>query len=362
MTRLTKNIKLPLVLAAAGLAALAAPGVAGASTVSVSNSVLTYTAVPSEANHVTVWDYYGYRVVQDTGVPSITVSGTTCTSYSPQIVYCPVASVPSVVIHLGNGGSYARSYLLHAPATIYAGSGNDTLIAGGGNDTLIGGSGTDNFQGGSGDNTINSRNGKADTVSCGAGTDTVTADPGDTVAADCESVDTGAVAVSTGGQPTDGGSTGDGSSTTPSGTDTPPTLAPIVVSPAPTTVTRSNYVPVTVSCPPASTGCEGVITLSLDVPAASGHKVAAARRQKLVLGRSRHFKLAAGKSGAIPVRLSRRGTRIFRARGGAKRSLKLTASVTLRTSAGTQTVTSTVLVHAARRQPPRARRAGGKRR
>src|SRR5205807_2860459 len=89
MTRLTKKIKLPLALAAAGIAALAAPGVAGASTVSVSNSVLTYTAAPSEANHVTVsYDWHGYYVVQDSGVPSITASGTGCSSSGPQLVYC----------------------------------------------------------------------------------------------------------------------------------------------------------------------------------------------------------------------------------------------------------------------------------
>ena len=251
---------------------------AGASTVSVSNSVLTYTAAPSEANHVTVsYDWHGYYVVQDSGVPSITVSGTGCGSSGPQLVYCAYSSASSVAIHLGNGGSYGRSLLFVTPVTIYAGSGNDTLIAGGGKDTLIGGSGTDSFQGGSGNNTIDSRNGKPETVACGGGTDTVTADPSDTVAADCESVDRGTAPATT--QPPSGGSTGGGGSGGALSSGTSPTApaAPIVVSPAPATVTQSNDVPVKVSCPAGSGGCDGVITLYMDVPAASGHKVAAAR-------------------------------------------------------------------------------------
>jgi hypothetical protein len=138
---------------------------------------------------------------------------------------------------------------------------------------------------------------------------------------------------------------------------------PVLISPQPTTVTAKNEVPVSVACPLGVTSCEGTITLLMG-GSASGKQVVAARRN-VVVGRSRRFKVAPGQVVKVPVRLSRRGARIFRVHGRGrtrargKRVFKVTAVVALRTAAGTQTVTSTVTVRAARRQ---TRAAGGNKR
>jgi hemolysin type calcium-binding protein len=66
-------------------------------------------------------------------------------------------------------------------------AGNDVISGLGGNDSLRGGPGRDRISGGAGNDSI-AANGDAaaDTISCGAGTDVVNADPGDSVARDCE--------------------------------------------------------------------------------------------------------------------------------------------------------------------------------
>jgi hypothetical protein len=66
-------------------------------------------------------------------------------------------------------------------------AGNDVLVGLGGNDLLRGGPGRDTLVGGPGNDSI-AANGDAarDTVSCGPGLDIVNADPGDSVAANCE--------------------------------------------------------------------------------------------------------------------------------------------------------------------------------
>lgn len=78
--------------------------------------------------------------------------------------------------------------------TIEAGLGDDAIVAGPGRDTVNAdaGSGACNFlvcRAGSGNDTIDLRDGEADSVVCGPGQDKVLADPQDTVAADCETVE-----------------------------------------------------------------------------------------------------------------------------------------------------------------------------
>ena len=71
--------------------------------------------------------------------------------------------------------------------TIDGRAGNDNITGLGGNDLLIGGLGLDRLTGGPGNDSITVNSDAArDTVSCGGGLDTVTADPGDSVARDCE--------------------------------------------------------------------------------------------------------------------------------------------------------------------------------
>jgi hemolysin type calcium-binding protein len=71
--------------------------------------------------------------------------------------------------------------------TIDGRAGNDTLLGNGGNDLLIGGLGRDRIIAGPGNDAI-AANGDAarDTIACGTGRDIVNADPGDSVARDCE--------------------------------------------------------------------------------------------------------------------------------------------------------------------------------
>jgi hypothetical protein len=75
-----------------------------------------------------------------------------------------------------------------AADTINGNAGNDKIYGLGGNDHLNGGPGNDIIVGGPG----------ADVITCGSGTDTVSADPNDTVAADCETVH-GAAPLASGG-------------------------------------------------------------------------------------------------------------------------------------------------------------------
>jgi hypothetical protein len=71
--------------------------------------------------------------------------------------------------------------------TIDGGAGNDTILGLGGNDLLIGGPGRDKIFGGPGNDSIAANGDTArDTVSCGPGVDIVNADPGDSVARNCE--------------------------------------------------------------------------------------------------------------------------------------------------------------------------------
>jgi hypothetical protein len=98
---------------------------------------------------------------------------------------------------------------------VAGGAGDDQLTGGYGNDAITGGPGKDiinadragrcnemhcDLPGGAlGDDTIDVRDGEADSVTCGIGTDKVTADAADTIAADCEHVDTGSGPGPTGG-------------------------------------------------------------------------------------------------------------------------------------------------------------------
>ena len=85
------------------------------------------------------------------------------------------------------------------------GPGADTLDGGYNDDTIIGGPGPDRIAGDhptgecgiywcklpAGNDTIEARDGEKDSITCGFGTDTVNADPIDTVARDCETVNGG---------------------------------------------------------------------------------------------------------------------------------------------------------------------------
>jgi hypothetical protein len=372
-------------LAALGtaLVALAAPAASLAASADLApGAVLQYTGGAAESNHLEIsFDMMTSRfVLADSGVSSITLGMAAqkahCAVTGTQLT-CPWGSLYAIDVQLGGGATgFAHSALAWTHVTLRAGAGTDTLsggstliggpgtdtltagtsgahlVAGSGNTTMTGGSHTDSFQGGSGDDSINSRDGIAEQVSCGGGTDTVVADPSDTVAADCESVDVGAQAAA---PPADGSTQ---TSDPPTGSDPIPAAS---VSSAPITVGSGHTLGVPLTCPAtAASGCDGqlILTLSGGQPTA---KLVAARRERTMIGKSRRFHIAAGRKATVPVRLSRRGARILRTRGHKKRRvLKVPATVVTKTAAGTTRTTSTIRVRAARRRPtPQRRRKRG---
>ncbi len=112
----------------------------------------------------------------------------------------------------GNGGNDELKGS-GGPDKLDGGPGDDYIDAGFGDDTIVGGPGRDtiygDLRGGDcgplwctlpyGNDTIEARDGAVDSVSCGPGEDRVTADPGDVVASDCETVLRGAVSGGAGG-------------------------------------------------------------------------------------------------------------------------------------------------------------------
>jgi hypothetical protein len=329
---------------AAAAAALMLPATASASSLWVSGGVAQYYGAPSEANHLVV-SYYassgGYYVFEDTGVNSIYAPNQGgCGSYSPTLAYCPVSAVTSVTARLGNGGSYGESKLAITPMTIYGGTGNDRLIGGGGSDTLVTGAGSD-------------------TVTCGAGTDQVNGDANDTAAADCESVtgiSTASPATPTAQPPSSAPVTPD--LALPETNPVAPPVAQVAPTAAPVAVTQANLVPLKISCPAqAAGGCQGTVSLAVDLGSAS-NKVAAARRtrRKKIVVRKKSFSIPAGKTVTVRVPLDRRAVRVFKGRGRTRR-FKATVTIAMRTEAGTATSTRSVVVAARRRAiPKRARK------
>jgi len=90
------------------------------------------------------------------------------------------------------GGSTAANVL-------DGGDGGDTVTGGDGADTVTGGAGSDSLDGQGDVDAVHARDGEADQVACGSGSpDTVEADIIDSISVDCETVDRGPPAVTTG--------------------------------------------------------------------------------------------------------------------------------------------------------------------
>ena len=129
----------------------------------------------------------------------------TCTASAPE-------HLESVVVALGalddRGRISDSSSLLNVPPSLHGGSGNDVLRSASGSDYLNGGPGDDNLdghggnddlsghdgvdvlRGGPGNDTLRAAfdGGMADSVRCGPGADTAIVDSSDSVAADCETI------------------------------------------------------------------------------------------------------------------------------------------------------------------------------
>ena len=219
---------------------------------------------------------------------------------------------------------------------LIGGAGNDTLNGLGGADTLDGGAGADHLDGGAGADTLKARDGEIDTVACGSETDAVQADPGDSVAADCENVDAGtAPADPTGGPAGPGAGAGGLSGTV--------LQAPaIAIATSQAVLTASGSIAIKLACPKeVFEGCDGTVTLEVDLGGSSAKKLSMARRRKLIkLAPRRHFKIAAGRSQTVVVHMSRRGKRFFAKHPRAK----VNVTVAIKSATGVTTTTRKITI------------------
>jgi hypothetical protein len=242
---------------------------------------------------------------------------------------------------------------------VTGGAGNDSvtgdddsneLTGGAGDDTLDGGPGTDGFSGGAGVDNLKARDGVQESLACGSEGDIAEADYNDTAAADCEVVNRDQA---------------------PPVPEVPPVVRPelpppptggtgnvveppvVTIPSAPINVSDGGVAAVRVNCPrEAFSGCEG--SIDIEELAAAGTNAQAplvpARRRKLA---SKRFKLAAGKSATIPVRMDRRSWRSFKKKLRKRRKIKVQISVTMENATGTTTNTRIVTL---RRQPAKKKK------
>jgi hypothetical protein len=351
------------------LAALALPSTAFGSFASVSDGVLTYDASGGEVNQVTIGYSGSSTTVTDLG--AIIEAGPGCNvTQGGRKASC--SNVLSVVANLSDWNDSAVNTLLFTPVTFDGGEGGDTLtgsstpdtLSGGpgddilnggwGNDTLTGGDGADAIDASYGNDKILARDGGVDTIACGYGTDSGERDADDTVAADCETVVPPGVEVPA-GEP-DG--TGDGA-TDPGAGDTTITdpieeIMPVVLPQAPRANPRG-AIPIRVHCPrAAASGCVGTVSVEL---ADDSDGVAAARRRAAPRTGRKRFKLAAGQTKAVPVRLARRAARRLKSR----RAVRMKVTVEVEVDGGqvlksTRVITVRERRTASRRAAPKSRR------
>lgn len=139
---------------------------------------LVYSAAPGEINNLSINLQGSEYTVQDIAGSPLTAQAP-CTAWSDPMLQgtgakCPATDVNGIQVALGDQTDQASvggiSNVL-VPVAIDSGPGPDRIFSGSGLDTIS------VFNGVSGDD-----------VTCNAGEDTVYADPGDTVAADCEHV------------------------------------------------------------------------------------------------------------------------------------------------------------------------------
>lgn len=358
------------------LSALVLPSSALASYASVTNGVLTYEAAGGEANSAVVgYGPGGTTSVTDSG--AVIQAGPGCSMQGDKAA---CNGVTSVVANLSDGGDSAVSVLVFTKVTFAGGEGDDTLTGsttsdkldggagadtlngGWGNDTLTGGDGIDSVDASYGADKIFVRDGAVDSVSCGADTDIGERDADDTLTADCEAVVPPGVETPTSPDSTGDGSTGtddgDDDTTDPGLTDPIEAIMPVVVPQAPR-ANSNGAIPIKVRCPEtAAAGCVG--TVSAELAEDGDDQVAAARRRatpKPPKGGSKRFKLAAGQTKAVPVRLDRRTARRLKSR----RALKVKVTIELEVDGGQVLKSaSTITVRERRTANRRAVRKGRK--
>jgi Ca2+-binding RTX toxin-like protein len=188
MRNRTRKVAVALSLAFSGTAAFALlPAVAAGATAHIEIKRVYYTAGTAEENDISISLVGSDYVLSDPG--ALITAGPGCTASGSQAV-CPAAGIIGITVNTADGADSARNNT-STPSTLSGGDGNDSLQGGNGNDTLRGNRGLDAHSGGAGDDLIDTRGDKGDVVTCGVGNDFVNADNGDSVAADCETIDRG---------------------------------------------------------------------------------------------------------------------------------------------------------------------------
>jgi Ca2+-binding RTX toxin-like protein len=243
------------------------------------------------------------------------------------------------------------------------GTGIDNVVGGDGNDYITGNAGANSLTGGPGDDHLTGLGGAdlidggagSDTIGCGDGSDTVANDAWDGVAADCETL---GAAIAPPVDVAGGGSGSGGGGGSPVARPALSQRVPRVPDQSPL-LGSDGTVALRVSCPAAAVGgCAGNVTLQL--PTASAGKLTAAGRRKPASVGARRFKLAAGTTQSIPVRLSRRAVRRLHTRH--KLVVRVVLAVTIEGSTATSSRTVKILERRTRARHPTRRPTRRKRR
>jgi hypothetical protein len=299
------GLTLTVVLAAA---AVPGPASAYATVASISGAQLQVGAGGGEYNDITVSpDGFSYRVIESGSGVTLN-AGAGCALDVPNQVLCPAAGVTSVYVDAGNRDDVVTSHvsisaiLVGGPHNdvLNGGPGNDTLLGESHNDRLNGGGGSDVLDGGDGDDVVLAQDGEGDQITCGADFDAATIDGQDSLAGDCEQVDSNA-----------GGGTGSGPG---GGTSSGPFDNPFTKRgksglfgelPRTVTMTRKGIVRLPLFCPSGGSICAGTVTLTAR---AKGAARSSKRAKTEVVGRAK-FKVEPGKTKVIKVTISRNGRR-----------------------------------------------------
>jgi Ca2+-binding RTX toxin-like protein len=214
--------------------------------------------------------------------------------------------------------------------TLTGDGGANRLDGGPGDDTLEGGAGADDVRGDAGADSLRLRDSQRDSAACGTENDSVVSDTSDDVAGDCEQNDPGQESAS-GGQ------------TQPAHPVTE--IAPVTFTLQAAVMTRKGIVPLPLSCPKIDglAYCKGKLVLTIASP--RGKARASKKPRRTVIGKA-NFRIRAGSTGTVKVRISRNGRRrVLR-----QRKLRCKASAVVVGADGKpRTVTTTIVLKAPKR-------------
>jgi Ca2+-binding RTX toxin-like protein len=247
--------------------------------------------------------------VQD---PAGVAAGPDCTAEGPNSAICEVANV---VIASGDDGddtivfTYTPGVAAYDFVRLFGEAGDDTIRASSETQFVFGGSGNDRIDGGAG----------ADYIECGDGIDGVVDDPDDLQVNECEA----SITLGGGGGGGTGGPGGLAAAATIRGGKSAGTVK--VSSSGSFRLKRQ-----VVECPAGGARCKVRTSVT-------GRVSASAKKRTVKLGGS-SYSIAAGKKGAVRVKLTKKGLRLLR------RSRKAKGTITIRVTKGSTVTTKKVSV------------------